>query len=806
MSSKRFRVAFSFADEKRDFVGHVAAVLARRFGPSAIFYDRFHEAELARPALGSYLPEIYRKQSDLVVVVAAPAYDKKSWAGLEWTGIRNLLKERGNDEIMLCRFGGAQLQGMSSRTGFVELDHKSPSQTATLILERLALNEDKPRDYYSGGADSNGASRQKAIPNNLPSLPHFFGREKELSVIENALAPDARTWGVLIDGPGGIGKTSLAIRAAQLASPSEFHRVIFLSAKESYMSEDGSRRLSDSVLPGYLEILNEIGLQLGLQDVPKAPADERPALIMDYLKERRVLLIVDNMETLRSEHRDQLYSFLSRLPQGCKAIVTSRRRTDIDARIVRLEKLDRDSALAYLSELSKTRPILRHASEAERVQLYEETGGSPLFMRWIVAQLGRGNCLTIASALKFLRRAPSENDPLEFAFGDLLETFTTNETKVLAALTHFTAPVEVKFIAELGACSKVAAQTALNDLANRALIVPDEEEKKYALVPMVASFLRKARPDVIAETGNRLEHAAYALIVENGYEEYDRFGVLDSAWPTVAPALALFLAGPNSQLQTICTALDVFLEFTGRWDEWLSLSQQAEVKALAAHDYESAGWRANNAGWVHQLRAQADGVLECAKRATAHWQKAKVGARERAIAIRLRGIGHQLKQDYPAAICAFREALELGRGLATESQEVGAALTALAGAELDSGDFSAGERDLREALRVTRAVGDTEGVTICNGNLAALALSKQSWAEAESLSRETLPAAVKLGREELIAANSARLAQALARQGKSAEALPHALRAVEIYTKLNSPALAAALAVLAECENQVAVE
>ena len=48
MNSKRFRIAFSFAGEKRDFVSKVADILARRFGESAILYDKYHEAELAR--------------------------------------------------------------------------------------------------------------------------------------------------------------------------------------------------------------------------------------------------------------------------------------------------------------------------------------------------------------------------------------------------------------------------------------------------------------------------------------------------------------------------------------------------------------------------------------------------------------------------------------------------------------------------------------------------------------------------------------------------------------------------------------
>ena len=55
-------------------------------------------------------------------------------------------------------------------------------------------------------------------------------------------------------------------------------------------------------------------------------------------------------------------------------------------------------------------------------------------------------------------------------------------------------------------------------------------------------------------------------------------------------------------------------------------------------------------------------------------------------------------------------------------------------------------------------------------------------------------------RKELIAGSSESLALALVRQGKAAEALVHAQRAVEIFTHLCSPRLANAQAILAECE------
>lgn len=170
MSTRRFRIAFSFAGEKRDFVAEVAAILADRFGEPAILYDKYHEAEFARRDLGIYLPELYNKQSDLVVVVACPEYDEKEWTGLEWTAIHDLLKKRKDNEIMLCRFEHAEVTGLYSTAGFVELDKKTPGQAAMSILERLALNEGKPKNHYTAIAATAIHLASTSTPNNLPRL------------------------------------------------------------------------------------------------------------------------------------------------------------------------------------------------------------------------------------------------------------------------------------------------------------------------------------------------------------------------------------------------------------------------------------------------------------------------------------------------------------------------------------------------------------------------------------------------------------------------------------------------------------
>lgn len=635
---------------------------------------------------------------------------------------------------------------------------------------------------------------------NLPAIQRFFGRATELDTLRDALHPKAPGWGVLIDGPGGMGKTTLAIRAAELAAPGHFDDIVFLSAKQTAMAPHGPHNENPFAVSGFTQMLDAIARRLQKPEITQAPADERPCLLIEALTGTRTLLLLDNLETLTDADQRSLCAFLDHLPRSCKALLTSRPLIITTGGRLKIQQLDQTAALQTLADIARDNPALAAAPEPARRRLITETGGNTLLLTWTAWQVGSGYNTTIDDALAHLRSCPQVNDPLEFIFGDILARFTIEEERIASTLSYPTEPITVTAIAEISDVDEPSTRRALKLLTNRSIVIPQDGEEKYALVPMAADFIRNARPEVVKQMGDRLADRAFRIIDENGYSKHTRFPVLESAWSCIAPALPIFLAGDSVRLQVVCKALFKFRHFSGRWDELLQYSLQAESKALEAKDSLNAGYRAHDAGYVHYRRRQSEAVFEHVKRMMGYWTEDVATHVERAIIHRMQGNGFRLTQNWTEAISHCEQAARLWRQIEEPDEELAICLNALAQAEFRSGKLDEADIHYCEALEVAKLVGFVEGTAAYTGNRAELALERREWTEAKRLATKALSLSKTVGRRELIALDSRRLAEAMLRLGHPTAACDYARKSLEILISFGHPHLTKANAILAECE------
>lgn len=140
MSDYRFEVALSFPGEYRSRVKKIAELLAAKLGREKVLYDKFFEAEFARPNLGVYLPKLYQ-QSRLLVFFHCAEYTRREWTGVEWRVGLDLVKKREDERLMFLRLDDAEIDGLYSGDGYLDIRKLPNKVVATRILERLGAPE-----------------------------------------------------------------------------------------------------------------------------------------------------------------------------------------------------------------------------------------------------------------------------------------------------------------------------------------------------------------------------------------------------------------------------------------------------------------------------------------------------------------------------------------------------------------------------------------------------------------------------------------------------------------------------------------
>ncbi|SDT81241.1 AfsR/SARP family transcriptional regulator [Actinoplanes derwentensis] len=221
-------------------------------------------------------------------------------------------------------------------------------------------------------------------PAQLPRTPATFAaREAELAELDRH--PNGLT---VITGPGGVGKTTLAVRWAHRIAGRYPDGQLYADLR-GFGPDDAPSE------PG--EVLLSFLTALGVPDQRVPPgADERTAMFRGVLAGRRMLLVLDN-----AHDADQVRPLLPGTP-GCAVVVTSRSRLDglavVDgARPVPLDVFDDDEAHAYLRRRLGSAAV--DEDPAATAAIVDRCGGLPLALALVCARAGGFSLAGVAGEL-----------------------------------------------------------------------------------------------------------------------------------------------------------------------------------------------------------------------------------------------------------------------------------------------------------------------------------------------------------------------------------------------------------------------
>jgi predicted ATPase/DNA-binding SARP family transcriptional activator len=623
----------------------------------------------------------------------------------------------------------------------------------------------------------------------------FIGRAAELAEVGRLLRRGHGPRLLTLVGPGGCGKTRLALQAVADMPAAE------LPAGGVWWIELAG--LADPAL-----VPQAVAEGLGLREAPPQPLAET---IANFLHDRPSLLILDNCEHLIAACAGLVASLLGACP-GLRVLATSREALG-----------QRDEAAWPVPPLSLPGPEERPAPEAlpayDAIRLFVErarhdlpafriTGensaaivevcrqldGLPLAIELAAARVPLLRVEQIAARLsdrlRLLTGGRAADAPRQQTLRATLDwshnLLTDQERGLFRRLAVFAGGWTLEAAEAVGAEGDV--MDGLAQLVRKSLVVVEREPGQEARFRLLDS-VRQYSWERLLEAGEReaasQRHLAYYLRLAEAARPHLGFFLPDAetaAWMArLRPELDNLRAALEWSAQDpdrsgaglrLVSALHWFWMARGYFTEardWLArlleIGRSASA-AVRAQALTTAGWLACWQGAFAAARSPLEEGLRLCRELDDRWGIAfnlhalgwvasaqGEGAKGRelteaclAIARRLGdqwlisfalhflGIGAAFQGDFPAARAHFDECITLMRQLGGNTTGLAFSLFHLGRMDRLEGQYAASEAHYREALRLFQALGDPRGVAYVLAGLASLAAARGQMAQAARLS------------------------------------------------------------------------
>ncbi len=588
---------------------------------------------------------------------------------------------------------------------------------------------------------------------NLPAATTgFVGRQAELAELRRLLAStDTRLLTIL--GPGGVGKTRLAVETAAICAPVFLNGVWFVSLVEAGPDEPDA-------LPAAL-----------VDALPMPPANATPPRqqVLDFLRQKELLLVLDNLEQM-GEEPAWLGRLLTEAPE-VKILVTSRQRLDLQAeRVFPLNGLSLSQPSSSSTQIPASVELFVRRAQRLRPDFdlhVEESGavasichalqGLPLGIELAAAWVDQLTCQEIAGeierSLDFLVTTRRDVSPrqrsLRAVFDWSWQRLSPDEQALFQHLAVFRGPFSRGAAVQVGG----AALPVLAALIDKSLVW--RRGTTYTLHEVARHFAGEKLRLSDAEAGALARHARYYtdLLAQNR---------------------------PRLEGREQKAALeDIEEEIENMRAAWQWLVAQRDVAGIdaATHGlYPFIMIRSRFAEGLAAFRA-ARLALEPPPAADRQTQLVynQVKAREGRFLSSL--------SQFDQALALLGEALAALRGLDAPG-EVAFVLGHMGGIARTQGDLDVAEARLQECLALRRATDDPYGQAIAWLELGGIAFMRGDYAATRTRCQEGLSLAEAAGDLQTTAHLLTGLSLSHRELGEVAQARSYGQRSLAIYEEL----------------------